>query len=156
MPRAGAAAATVLIAALAVGAGWRALWAHGAGHAVSWRDATAGLREPLLTRPTARLFHRRADLAAFLRREDDTRAPTLPAVDFSRDDAALISPGPPSSTGYSVRIVSVTAERARLLVIAHETTPSLGTQTIARLTVPVRLLVLPKLGKPLSVRWEGR
>src|SRR5262245_35035850 len=120
MRSAGAVAAVALVVVLGAAAAYRVLWEHGGGKPVAWRDVSASLQEPLLTRPAGRLFHDRSDLATYLRREDATRPPSLPRVDFGRDDVVLLSSGPRSSTGYSVRVVSVVAERGRLRVTARE------------------------------------
>ena len=56
----------------------------------------------------------------------------MPAVDFSRDEILLAAVGARSSTGYSVRIESVSDERSRIVVRVHEVTPSLGDHVVAR------------------------
>lgn len=68
----------------------------------------------------------------------------------------LISPGPRSSTGYSVRIVSVTEQRRRIVVRAREETPRLGEPVRAVATYPYKLIVLRLKLKPVRVIWEGR
>jgi hypothetical protein len=68
----------------------------------------------------------------------------------------LISPGPRSSTGYSVRILSVTEQRRRIVVRAREETPQLGEPVRAVATYPYKLIVLRLTLKPVRVIWEGR
>jgi protease stability complex PrcB-like protein len=68
----------------------------------------------------------------------------------------LISPGPRSSSGYSVRVVSVTEQRRRIVVRVHEDTPRLVDRVRPVVTYPYRMIVIPLLPKPVRVSWEGR
>jgi len=76
-------------------------------------------------------------------------------VDWSREELILVSPGPRSSTGYAVRILSVTERRGRIDVRAAETSPRLGQPVQARVTYPFRLIAIPRSGKPVSISWNG-
>jgi hypothetical protein len=76
-------------------------------------------------------------------------------VDFARDALLLISPGPRSSTGYGVRVLSVSERRRSILVRVRETTPRLGQSVRARVTYPYRLIEIPRTGKSVAIDWEG-
>jgi hypothetical protein len=67
----------------------------------------------------------------------------------------LVSPGPRSSTGYGVEVVSVTEERKRILLRVRETTPSLGDRVDARVTYPYRLIEIPRTRKHVAIDWLG-
>ena len=67
----------------------------------------------------------------------------------------LISPGPRSSTGYRVEVVSVTEQRKRILLRVRELTPSLGQRVVARVTYPYRLIEIPRTRKHVAVDWLG-
>jgi hypothetical protein len=67
----------------------------------------------------------------------------------------LISPGPRSSTGYGVEVLSVSEQRRSILVRARELTPSLGDPVQARVTYPYRLIELPRSRKPVGIDWQG-
>jgi PrcB C-terminal len=105
---------------------------------------------PVLTSDlTDRLFRSPAQFEEFF--GSGTEAP----VDFSTQQLLLVSPGPRSSTGYSVQIVSVTERGDTIAVEVRERTPTLGEHVEARVTYPYRLLSLPA-DKAVSVDWEGR
>jgi hypothetical protein len=78
-----------------------------------------------------------------------------PPVDFSTRQLLLVSPGPRSSTGYSVRILSVTERDDAITVKVRERTPTLADHVEARVTYPYRLLSLPA-SKAVYVDWAGR
>jgi hypothetical protein len=80
---------------------------------------------------------------------------TVP-LDWRRQELVLVSPGPRSSTGYGVRIVSVTQRRNRIDVVAEETSPRLGQHVEPRVTYPYRLLAIPHSSKRVSIIWEDR
>jgi len=84
------------------------------------------------------------------------RAPRLPPIDFSHREAILIASGPRSSTGYSLRVVSVRETSDRIAVTVHERTPALGEKVVARLTYPFRLITIPRSPKSLFLHFEGR
>jgi hypothetical protein len=98
---------------------------------------------------TRRLFRTPAQFKKFF--GSDAQAP----VDFSTHQLLLVSPGPRSSTGYSVRILSVTERDDAITVKVRERTPTLADHVKARVTYPYRLLSLPA-GKAIYVDWAGR
>ena len=70
-----------------------------------------------LPRPLSRRVRAAGGLAEALQRRDARAAlPRVPAIDFSRDEAVLLAPGPRSSTGYDLRVLSVTDEGGRVVV----------------------------------------
>ena len=68
------------------------------------------------------------------------------------DEHVLITAGPRSSTGYSLEVRRALVERGRVSIVVRE----LYKPGSAALTYPYRLLVFPKLDKPVHVHWEGR
>jgi len=64
----------------------------------------------------------------------------------------LITAGPRSSTGYSLDVVRAEVERGRVYIVVREVTEP----GRAKITYPYRLLVFPKIDKPVHVHWEGR
>jgi hypothetical protein len=78
-----------------------------------------------------------------------------PPVDFGRRQVLLVSPGPRSSTGYAVEIISVRERDDELTVTVRERTPSLNDRVESRVTFPYRLLSLPA-GRDVYVDWPGR
>jgi hypothetical protein len=90
------------------------------------------------------------------------RLGTLPdfesAHPFSRvtttatEERVLIASGPRSSSGYSLEVQRAVVERGRVSIVVRE----LDKPGRARVTYPYRLLVFPKLDKPVHVHWEGR
>jgi hypothetical protein len=67
-------------------------------------------------------------------------------------ERVLVTSGPRSSTGYSLEIESAVVERARISIVVRE----LDEPGQAKITYPYRLLVFPKLDKPVHIHWEGR
>ena len=72
------------------------------------------------------------------------------------DQIVVIALGPRSSTGYSLRILSVVERRRGIYVDAREKTPSLGASVTARVTYVYRLLSMPGKAKPVYVKLQGR
>ena len=70
--------------------------------------------------------------------------------------AVVISPGPRSSTGYDVAVLSVIEERSRIVVRVREETPGLHDRVRPVVTYPYRVILIPALHKGVLVRWEGR
>ncbi len=68
----------------------------------------------------------------------------------------LAAVGARSSTGYSVRIESVSDQRSRIVVRVREVTPSLGDPVVARVTHPYVLATIPQSPKHVHFIWLGR
>jgi protease stability complex PrcB-like protein len=122
---------------------------HAKRHPVAWRDVSNQVAPVVIYDLTQRLFRTPGQFHELFGSE--TRAP----VDFSKRQLLLVSPGPRSSTGYAVRILSVTARGEEITVEVRERTPTLADRVEARVTHPFRLLSLPS-GKDVLVDWEGR
>jgi len=155
MGRAVAALAIVLLA----GGAWIAyseLWGHGGGKPVAWHALPGALGTTELTKPVFRRFRKRRDLESYLAKTLAGPAPKLPPIDFTRDEALLAAVGARSSTGYSVRIESVSDERSRVVVRVREVTPSLGDRVAARVTYPYLLATIPQSPKQVRFVWLGR
>jgi hypothetical protein len=71
-------------------------------------------------------------------------------------EAILISPGPRSSTGYDVEVLSIEEQRSRIVVRVREITPRLGEPVRPVVTYPYRLVMMPASRKHVTIRWEGR
>jgi hypothetical protein len=122
---------------------------HGNSHPVAWRDVSAQVAPVLTSDLTKRLFRTRAQFAEFF--GSGKQSP----VDFSSRQLLLVSPGPRSSTGYSVRILSVTERDEAITVKVRERTPTRADHVEPRVTYPYRLLSLPA-GTTVYVEWAGR
>jgi hypothetical protein len=127
------------------------LWPEGERRAVAWQDLSAQVGPLTITRETKRVFRSGDALADYL----GAVGGRTPVVDFERRQVLLVSPGPRSSTGYSLEIVHVRERDGKLTVTVHEQTPRLGERVEARVTFPYRLLSLPA-GKDVYVNWPGR
>jgi hypothetical protein len=140
----------VLLAALLLAV---VLLPEGKSQPVGWSDLSAQVG-PLRTADSVRrLFRTREQLVRYLRQAGTERG--APAVDFSTRQVLLVAPGPRSSTGYSVEVLSVTERDGKITVKIRERTPKLSDRVEARVTYPYRLLSLPA-GKDVFVDWIGR
>jgi PrcB C-terminal len=123
------------------------------GHEVGWRDVSAQVGPLRINGSQHPLFRQRAVLSRYLRRAGAQHP--VPAIDFSRRQLLLVSPGPRSSTGYGVDILSVREHEGKITVRIRERAPKLGEPVEARVTYPYRLLSLPA-GDDVYVDWVGR
>jgi protease stability complex PrcB-like protein len=116
---------------------------------VAWQDLTSQVGPLTIVHSEQRVFRDRASFAKYL-------APRpAPAVDVSTRQLLLVSPGPRSSTGYSVDVVSARLHGDEIVVRVRERTPGLEQKVQPRVTYPYRLISLPA-GKDVSVDWVGR
>jgi hypothetical protein len=148
-----------LLVVLALGGAWIAyteLWSHGGGRPVAWHVVPEGLGAAPIASPTFLRFRKRRYLENYLAAHFPGRAPTLPPIDFTRDEALLAAVGARSSTGYWVRIESVSKQRSRIVVRVREVTPSLGQRITARVTYPYVLATIPQSQKHVHFIWLGR
>ena len=120
---------------------------------VVWRDLAAQVGPLTITDRESRLFRDREQLDRYLTRARPRGRP--PQVNFSRRQLLLVSPGPRSSTGYEVEVLSVSEEDGMITVRVRERTPALEDRVDARVTHPYRLLSLPA-GRGVTVDWLGR
>jgi hypothetical protein len=120
----------IVIAALAAGAaGWIAyvhVWRYGDAHPLVYRLGTLHDFE------SARPF---------------TRVTTT-----ATEERVLITSGPRSSTGYALEVRHAVVEHGRVSIVVYE----LDKPGRAEVSYPYRVLVFPKLDKPVHVHWEGR
>jgi hypothetical protein len=123
------------------------------GHEVAWRDLSAQVGPLRINGSQHPLFRERSRLTRYLRQAGAHRP--APAIDFSRRQLLLISPGPRSSTGYAVEVLGVRERDGKITVRVRERAPSLGEPVEARVTYPYRLLSLPA-GDDVYVDWVGR
>jgi hypothetical protein len=123
------------------------------GRAVAWRDLSSQVGPLMIVRLEDRVFRERAGLEAYLEEARATRP--APAVDFSEQQLVIVSPGPRSSTGYSVEVLSASERGERITVRVRERSPRLEEDVSPRVTYPYRLLSLPA-GKDVAVEWVGR
>jgi PrcB C-terminal len=125
--------------------GWHELGRSG-GHPVPYRLVDLG---PLvLTTAVATPTRKQSVLDRLL----GGRRARLPAG----REAILISPGPRSSTGYDVEVLSIVEERRRIVVDVREIAPKLGDRVRGIVTYPYRLVMMPASTKHVTIRWEGR
>ena len=126
---------------------------EGESRPVAWRDLTEQIGPLRISDREHRLFREQDELARYLARAR-ARGET-PQIDFARRQLLLVSPGPRSSTGYEVEVLSVREQGGEITVRVRERTPTLQDRVDARVTHPYRLLSLPA-GKEVAVDWLGR
>jgi hypothetical protein len=102
------------------------------------------------------VYHSRPPLQRLLEATMPGRAPAAPSVDFDRDEVVVISLGPRSSTGYSLRVERVVERRREIDVYLRERTPSLGDPVEPRVTYPYRAITIRRSSKPVYVKLQGR
>lgn len=129
------------------------LLAEGESQPVAWRDLTAQVGPLQITDRENRLFRDEEELAGYLAQAKARGS--APQVDFSQRQLLLVSPGPRSSTGYEVEVLSVREQDGEVTVRVREQTPTLQDHVDARVTYPYRLLSLPT-DKEVAVDWLGR
>lgn len=120
-------AAVVLLAALA--AGWIAyirVWQHGDRRPIRYRLET---------------------LSHF-----ESAKPFFSVTVVGTNEKVLITAGPRSSTGSTIKVVRAEEERSRVYIVVREITKP----GRAKITYPYRLLVFPNTHKPIHVHWQGR
>ena len=120
------AAIAVLAAAAAAWVGYVHVWRYGGAHPLAYRLETLRNFEPA---------------------KPETRVTTS-----GGEEHVLITAGPRSTTGYSLVIERALVERARISIVVRE----IDKPGRAEITYPYRLLVFPKIDKPVHVHWEGR
>lgn len=123
---------------------------------LTWQDVTARVGPVLWPKSVTRSFWRQRQVTRYVARTFPQGPPKVPAFDFGRRRLILVAAGPRSSTGYDVRIVRITERRDTIDVLARETTPSLATAVVPRVTSPYRLITIPATSKRVYVQWQGR
>ena len=123
---------------------------------LAWQDVTARMGPVLWPKSVSRSFWRRRQVVRYLARTFPLGPPRTPPFDFARRRLILVAAGPRSSTGYGVRIVRITERRETIDVLSRETTPSLTTAVVPKVTSPYRLITIPATSKRVYVQWQGR
>ena len=126
---------------------------EGNSQLVAWRDLRAQIGPLAIAERERRLFRNREELNRYLAQAKARGA--APQIDFSRRQLLLVAPGPRSSTGYQVEVLSVRERGGEITVRVREQTPTLQDRVEARVTHPYRLLSLPA-GRDVAVDWIGR
>jgi hypothetical protein len=104
----------------------------------------------VLPQGLTREFISHPQLAAYLRARGGTN---VPRIRFPRWRAVLITLGPRSTTGYSLRVLRVAEDTDRVVVSVLRRNATLLHPGRARLTFPYRLITLPTTGKPIHLTW---
>ena len=128
----------------------------GGSRTVAWTDLTDRLGPVGWPRQTISVIRTRAKLEKILDKATLDDVPEPPPIDFGRRQAILYAVGPRSSTGYRLHVVRVSENGERVLVVLRELTPTLGRPVVARITFPYRLITIPRSGKRVAFRLEGR
>jgi hypothetical protein len=102
------------------------------------------------------VYHSRAPFTRLLAATMPGCAPEPPPLDWSHEQVVVIALGPRSSTGYSLRVRRVAERRRGIYVYARERTPSLGDRVQPLVTYPYRAIAMPRSGKAVYVKLEGR
>ena len=85
-------------------------------------------------------------------RHFETAHPFSRVTTTATEERVLIASGPRSSSGYALEVRRAVVERGRISIVVRE----LDKPGRAEVTYPYRLLVFPKIDKPVHVHWEGR
>lgn len=144
---------------LLAAAGWLAYahwWGRGDARPYAYRDLTRQVGRVEFTRKVTAVYHSRASFQRLLDATMPGRAPTAPPLDFAHDEVVVVSLGPRSSTGYSLRVVSLVERRGGLYLTIREQTPSLGEPVDPHVTYPYRALAIRSSAKPVYVKLQGR
>ena len=142
-----------------VAAGWLVYaqwWGKGGAQELAWRDLNARLGRIEFTRKVTAVYKSPAPLARLLEATMPGRAPEPPPVAFDRREVIVVSLGPRSSTGYSLRVERVVERRGEIDVYLRERTPSLGDPVEPRVTYPYRAITIERSRKPVYVKLQGR
>ena len=149
-----------MVAALALAIAGRLVytqvWGMGGEHPVRWADLTSRMGTVEFTRRVIGVYHSRGAFERLLEATMPGRAPKLPPHDWAHDQVVVIALGPRSSTGHTLRILSVVERRRGIYIDAREETPSLGQSVRARVTYVYRLLSMHGRAKPVYVKLRGR
>jgi hypothetical protein len=140
-------------------AGWLVYtqwWGQSGARELAWHDLNPRLGRVEFTRKVTAVYHSRAPFARLLEATMPGRAPRPPALDFDKQEAVVVSLGPRSSTGYSLRVERVAERRRGIYVYLRERTPALGDPVTARVTYPYRAIAIARSTKPVYVKLQGR
>jgi hypothetical protein len=125
------------------------------GKPVAWRNIAPQVGPVHWARPTISVARDQAKLDKLFQVATYGSHPAAPRLDFGHNEAVLVTVGPRSSTGYSLHVVRI-AEDGSLHILVREQTPALGDKVVPRVTFPYLLLVVPRSGRHVSVKYAGR
>lgn len=145
-----------VLVAIGVGVLWTQVIQNDGSKRLTWTDVTGQLGTVLWPKSVTRSFTRKRQVVHYFDRTFPQGSPPLPKVDFLHRKLVLVAAGPRSSTGYGVKIVSVTERRSDVRVVAREITPTTGSHVTVKLTSPYRLFTIPSTWKRVYVQWQGR
>ena len=131
-------------------------WGRGGEQPVAYRDLTRRLGRVEFTRKVTGVYHSRGAFQRLLDATMPGRAPKAPPLDFSRDEVVIVSLGPRSSSGYSLRVVKLVERRRGIYLTLRERTPTLGEPVDAHVTYPYRAIAIHGSAKPVYVKLQGR
>ena len=77
-------------------------------------------------------------------------APAAPDVDFTREMIVLAAAGTRPTAGFGIRIETVTADSARVVVVVRRTVPGTSCALAAVVTQPVDLARIPVTALPVT------
>jgi PrcB C-terminal len=140
-------------------AGWLVYaqwWGRGDAHELAWGDLNPRLGRVEFTRKVTAVYKSRAPFDRLLEATMPGRAPKPPSVDYGRREVVVVSLGPRSSSGYSLRVQRVVERRREIDVYVRERTPSLGDPVEPRVTYPYRAITIERSSKPVYVKLLGR
>jgi hypothetical protein len=149
----------VLAVVALAAAGWLVYaqwWGPGGAHELAWRDLNPRLGRVEFTRKVTAVYKSRAPFARLLEATMPGRAPEPPPVDYGRREVVVVSLGPRSSSGYSLRVERVVERRREIDVYLRERTPSLGDPVEPRVTYPYRAITIERSSMPVYVKLQGR
>jgi PrcB C-terminal len=149
----------VLAVVALAAAGWLVYaqwWGRGGAHELAWRDLHPRLGSVEFTRKVTAVYKSRAPFARLLEATMPGRAPEPPTVDYGRREVVVVSLGPRSSRGYSLRVERVVERRREIDVYLRERAPSLGDPVDPRVTYPYRAITIERSSKPVYVKLQGR
>jgi len=131
-------------------------WGRGDAHPLAYRDLTRRIGRVEFTRRVTGVYHSRGALQRLLDATMPGRAPKAPALDYSHDEVVIVSLGPRSSSGYSLRVVRLVERRRGIYLTLRERTPTLGEPIDPHVTYPYRALAIHGTAKPVYVKLQGR
>ncbi len=140
---------------MAIG-GYLATSGGGTRRALDWQDRTADVGAARWAQPTISVARDRKKLAKLFEVTTLAPHPRPPQIDFGRQEAILVAVGPRSSTGYALRVESVTTKGGSIDVVVRERTPTLAEHVTPQLTYPFLLITLARSTKHVHVRYAGR
>ena len=76
--------------------------------------------------------------------ENQTPAPPVPAIDFSREMVVVAAAGMKPSSGYAMQVMSASEAKGEVTVVVQATSPGAGCMNAMMMTSPVDIARIPK------------